>query len=270
MLIRAFARVASQIPDVDLLLAGDGPLRGQLTAQVTQLGIAGRVQFLGVRGDVPDILRAADVFALTSIAEAASITLLEAMASGLPSSSRMSEAIRKSWTIRCTAFWFLVATPRPPRRRVWGAPHRPAAGGSNGSCRSGQGSRTSQQLDTTVATYYARYQHAVASLRRQLRYPPRGARVSLGPVHQHRDPCQERCGALERCLDLWGPTRRESEPLPDAPLRILELRTVEARAAGGENDSSGHRTNRPETVHHYRLLSPRRTRLGVSHRPPRR
>ena len=48
------------------------------------LGIGDRVRFLGVRHDVPLILRAVDVFVLTSVSEAASITLLEAMASGVP------------------------------------------------------------------------------------------------------------------------------------------------------------------------------------------
>ena len=43
-----------------------------------------RVRFLGVRRDVADLLRASDVFALTSVSEAASITLLEAMGAGLP------------------------------------------------------------------------------------------------------------------------------------------------------------------------------------------
>lgn len=84
MLLRAFARFAPIHTDVDLLLAGDGPLRRDLQKQVVALGIERRVNFLGVRSDVPDLLRAADAFALTSVSEAASLTLLEAMASGLP------------------------------------------------------------------------------------------------------------------------------------------------------------------------------------------
>jgi glycosyltransferase involved in cell wall biosynthesis len=84
MLLRAFARVAGQVPDVDLLLAGDGPLRPQLEAQIASLGIGGRVRLLGVRRDVPQLLAASDVFTLTSVSEAASLTLLEAMAARRP------------------------------------------------------------------------------------------------------------------------------------------------------------------------------------------
>ncbi len=83
-LLRAFAIVATAQSDVDLLLAGDGPLRADLTALVERLGIAKRVRFLGVRSDVPDLLQAVDVFTLTSLSEAASLTLLEAMAASLP------------------------------------------------------------------------------------------------------------------------------------------------------------------------------------------
>ena len=83
-LIEGFRAVAGARPDVDLLMVGDGPLRGRFEALVVELGLAGRVHFLGVRDDVPDLLRAVDVFALTSLSEAASLTLMEAMASGLP------------------------------------------------------------------------------------------------------------------------------------------------------------------------------------------
>jgi glycosyltransferase involved in cell wall biosynthesis len=84
MLLRAFAAVAAARPDVDLLLAGDGPLREDLQTQARAPGIADRVRFLGVRRDVPQLLQAADVYALTSLSEAASLTILEAMASRLP------------------------------------------------------------------------------------------------------------------------------------------------------------------------------------------
>ena len=84
MLIRGFALAAATIPDVDLLMVGDGPLRGELEELTRTLGIADRVIFLGIRSDVPDVLRVADAFALTSVSEAASLTLLEAMATGLP------------------------------------------------------------------------------------------------------------------------------------------------------------------------------------------
>jgi glycosyltransferase involved in cell wall biosynthesis len=84
-LIRGFAAVARSRDDVDLLLVGDGPLRGDLEQMVEGLRLSGRVQFLGIRPDVPEILRCAEAFVLTSLSEAASLSLLEAMASGLPS-----------------------------------------------------------------------------------------------------------------------------------------------------------------------------------------
>jgi glycosyltransferase involved in cell wall biosynthesis len=83
-LLKAFALVSPEYADVDLLMVGDGPLRGELEALAAKFGIANRVRFVGVRADVPDWLTAADVFALTSVSEAASLTLLEAMAAGRP------------------------------------------------------------------------------------------------------------------------------------------------------------------------------------------
>jgi glycosyltransferase involved in cell wall biosynthesis len=83
-LIAAFAQVAAEVGDVDLLLVGDGELRPAIESQIRELGLDARVKLLGVRRDVADLLRASDIFALTSVSEAASITLLEAMGAGLP------------------------------------------------------------------------------------------------------------------------------------------------------------------------------------------
>ena len=84
MLVNAFAEVADKARDVDLLLAGDGPMRQDLESQVANLGLTRRVRFLGIRDDVPELLGVSDLFVLTSLSEAASFTLLEAMATSLP------------------------------------------------------------------------------------------------------------------------------------------------------------------------------------------
>ncbi|MGL6073237.1 MAG: glycosyltransferase [Fimbriiglobus sp.] len=83
-LIRAFALAAPDLPDVDLVMVGDGPLREDLTKLAAELGVKDRVQFVGIQSNVHDWLRACHVFALTSVSEAASLTLLEAMATSLP------------------------------------------------------------------------------------------------------------------------------------------------------------------------------------------
>jgi glycosyltransferase involved in cell wall biosynthesis len=83
-LLRAFERLAGETPQADLLLVGDGQLRSALEEETNRLGIRSRVRFLGVRHDVPSLLGASDVFVLSSVSEASSLTLLEAMAARLP------------------------------------------------------------------------------------------------------------------------------------------------------------------------------------------
>lgn len=80
-LLDSFAELVTRHDDVDLLLVGDGELRENLERQARSLGIDRRVHFWGVRSDVGRILSAIDVFVLPSLSEAASLTLLEAMAS---------------------------------------------------------------------------------------------------------------------------------------------------------------------------------------------
>jgi sugar transferase (PEP-CTERM/EpsH1 system associated) len=67
-----------------LAVVGDGPLLGDLRALVATLGIADRVWLPGTMSDIPSVLRAIDVFALPSLNEGISNTILEAMASARP------------------------------------------------------------------------------------------------------------------------------------------------------------------------------------------
>jgi glycosyltransferase involved in cell wall biosynthesis len=84
MLIEAFARGPARNRAAHLLLAGDGECRPALEAQVCELGLQGRVHFLGRREDVCDVLAAVDVFVLASHTEGNPLSLMEAMAAGLP------------------------------------------------------------------------------------------------------------------------------------------------------------------------------------------
>lgn len=76
----------SQLTDVDyrFTVAGDGDYREALQTLAKELGIGDRVEFLGTRADVPELLAAADIFIhLPDCAEGFGIAVVEAMASGL-------------------------------------------------------------------------------------------------------------------------------------------------------------------------------------------
>ncbi len=83
VLLAAWRKVCLADRSVQLLIVGEGPLGESLRAQAEQLRYAARVRFLGRREDVPDLLRAAELFVLPSRSEGSSNALLEAMASGL-------------------------------------------------------------------------------------------------------------------------------------------------------------------------------------------
>ena len=83
-LLDGFAQVAARHGDWDLVILGEGELRGALEAQVARLGLGGRVSLPGHAGNVADWYRAADAFVLTSRYEGFSMVLLEAMAHGCP------------------------------------------------------------------------------------------------------------------------------------------------------------------------------------------
>jgi glycosyltransferase involved in cell wall biosynthesis len=76
----------TRVPDVELLVLGDGPERGALERHASRLGISSRVRFLGAgtREDVVTLFRAVDAALLTSAWENLPHTLLEALAAGTP------------------------------------------------------------------------------------------------------------------------------------------------------------------------------------------
>jgi glycosyltransferase involved in cell wall biosynthesis len=86
LLLRSLARLGRELPGLSwkAFLAGAGPLQAELEDLRERLGLDGRVVFLGQRDDVPRLLNAFDLFALSSFSEGTSVTLLEAMATGVP------------------------------------------------------------------------------------------------------------------------------------------------------------------------------------------
>jgi len=66
------------------VIAGDGPCRAELDAVARAVGCQDRVRLLGEREDVPQVLRALDMFVLPSLGEGISNAILEAMATALP------------------------------------------------------------------------------------------------------------------------------------------------------------------------------------------
>jgi glycosyltransferase involved in cell wall biosynthesis len=83
-LVRAAARVAEHDPTFRLEIAGEGACLADLRNLVGGLRLEGTVRLLGQVRDIPSLLARGSVFTLPSLTEGVSLTLLEAMASGLP------------------------------------------------------------------------------------------------------------------------------------------------------------------------------------------
>jgi glycosyltransferase involved in cell wall biosynthesis len=86
-LISMLRTLRERVPDVLLVIAGEGPARRHCERVVAAAGMAGSVRFVGYlnrAADLPDCYRAADVFVFASRTETQGLVLLEAMAQGTP------------------------------------------------------------------------------------------------------------------------------------------------------------------------------------------
>jgi len=84
ILLEAAKLICAAGKDCYFLFVGDGELKESLEALSGNLGIRERVVFAGKRADIPEVLSAMDVFALSSLTEGQPVALLEAMAAGKP------------------------------------------------------------------------------------------------------------------------------------------------------------------------------------------
>jgi len=89
VLLRALPRILESHRKARLVIAGgvwwdQERYAASLAELAASLGLRERVQFLGLRQDVPDLLRAMDIYVLPSRSEGTSVALLEAMAAGKP------------------------------------------------------------------------------------------------------------------------------------------------------------------------------------------
>lgn len=108
ILVRAFIQAAAGVTDLRLLLLGNGTLEDRLRRQLDQAGLTDRVSFRGQVGyeALPDVYRSADVYLSASRSDGSSISLLEAMACGLPALVSDIPGNREWVTPGQTGWWF--------------------------------------------------------------------------------------------------------------------------------------------------------------------
>ncbi len=84
LFLQGARQILEKFPTAQFLIIGDGPRQAELEAVAANLGVAHATHFLGSRSDVPALLAACDVVSLTSHNEAAPVSILEALSTGVP------------------------------------------------------------------------------------------------------------------------------------------------------------------------------------------
>ena len=101
LFLNAASKVLEKCPKAHFVIVGDGPERSTIEKVIKALGIEKSVSLLGTRSDTPKLLAAMDVFALTSHNEASPVSILEALACGVPVVSTrvgsVAESVHDQW-----------------------------------------------------------------------------------------------------------------------------------------------------------------------------
>ena len=136
MLLRAAADLRPRCPEAHWIIIGDGPERAAIEAMVDKWGLADRVHLLGTRHDTPALVAALDVFTLCSLNEASPVSILEALACGVPVIATDVGSIKESvisgktgWLVRSGDVKAMVGSVQkllsdPPARAAMGAAGR--------------------------------------------------------------------------------------------------------------------------------------------------
>ena len=82
-LLDVFAEIIKKNDNYKLFLVGDGELRPQILSKIKELGLENKVQLLGIRNDIPELLQAMDIFLFPSLFEGLPVSLVEAQATGI-------------------------------------------------------------------------------------------------------------------------------------------------------------------------------------------
>ncbi|MFI6865280.1 glycosyltransferase [Nocardia sp. NPDC050406] len=117
--LRAARLVADELPTARFLVVGDGPMRAEIEALVTELGLASQVVLAGSRPDIPALLRAMDVVVLSSYSvECFPMALLEAMAAGRPAVCTAVGGVPEMLVEGETGYLVPPRAPEPLARRL--------------------------------------------------------------------------------------------------------------------------------------------------------
>jgi glycosyltransferase involved in cell wall biosynthesis len=158
-LLRATRLVVDAAAEFRLDIVGDGPAREELNALAAELRLTNHVRFLGLRKDVRTLLPSAEFFVLCSWSEGLSISILEAMAAGLPVVATDVGGNREIVAEGRTGFLVPAKSPNALARAMLELHHNPAL-----LRRMGQAARARIEQEFNLNRVVARYEELYTRL----------------------------------------------------------------------------------------------------------